>query len=120
MGDNQIDQMSAEEQQEIKNKLLEVIQDHVKADDKFTEIDTKEISKKISESGMQLLMAEELLSGYKMYVKATILQVNGMASSSNTLWTAQDLNLSVSWTNDEKCSVWLTVIVNPNPPTLPQ
>ena len=39
--------MSAEEQQAIKDKLLGLIQEHLKEDAKFTEIDTKEIAKTV-------------------------------------------------------------------------
>ena len=50
---------------------------------------------------MTQLRQESIVDGYKLFVKAVILQVNGMASSTNTLWAvdgqARDINLSVSW-----------------------
>ena len=50
---------------------------------------------------MTQLRQEMIVDGYKLFVKAVILQVNGMASSTNTLWAvdgqARDMNLSVSW-----------------------
>eukprot|EP00656_Telonema_subtile_P026512 TRINITY_DN2848_c0_g1_i1.p1 TRINITY_DN2848_c0_g1~~TRINITY_DN2848_c0_g1_i1.p1 ORF type:complete len:156 (-),score=51.62 TRINITY_DN2848_c0_g1_i1:287-754(-) len=112
--------MAAAELEGIKGQLVDLIGSCITEDAKFGDIDSKEVAKEISEKSMALLMDQPLLEGYKMFVKAVILQVNGMAASSNTLWSAQDYNLSVSWSNEAKCAVWLTVIANPNPPSLPQ
>eukprot|EP00658_Telonema_sp_P-2_P033680 TRINITY_DN2466_c0_g1_i1.p2 TRINITY_DN2466_c0_g1~~TRINITY_DN2466_c0_g1_i1.p2 ORF type:complete len:136 (-),score=48.28 TRINITY_DN2466_c0_g1_i1:288-695(-) len=130
--DNQAEQAQAEPAQAeagtldndrkeaIKQRLIEVIQEFVPADAKFTSLDTKEASTNISATCFQLLKEAPELEGHKLFVKAAILQVNGYAISSNTLWSPEDHNLSVSWTNNVGCTVWLTAVVNPNPPVLIQ
>eukprot|EP00658_Telonema_sp_P-2_P008874 TRINITY_DN13360_c0_g1_i1.p2 TRINITY_DN13360_c0_g1~~TRINITY_DN13360_c0_g1_i1.p2 ORF type:complete len:124 (+),score=40.84 TRINITY_DN13360_c0_g1_i1:247-618(+) len=112
--------MGPEEQEAIKQRLIGVIQEFIPDDDKFAAIDTKEASKSISEKSFHVLKETPELEGHKLFVKAAILQVNGFAISNNTLWSPQDYNLSVSWTNSAGCTVWLTALVNPNPPVLPQ
>merc|ERR1712028_64643 len=116
--------MSAEEQEALKCRLLEIVQGHVGQDTAFADINAEDnVPSKISEDVMTQLREESIVDGYKLFVKAVILQVNGMASSTNTLWavdgTMKDMNLSVSWTNEARCSVWLTVVANPNPPVMP-
>merc|ERR1712070_227473 len=124
MGAPEHTKMSTEEQDAVKGRLLEIIQGHVGQDTAFVDIRAEDnLPSKISEEIMTQLRQEPIVEGYKLFVKAVILQVNGMASSTNTLWAVdgkmRDMNLSVSWTNDARCSVWVTVVANPNPPVMP-
>merc|ERR1712224_632409 len=105
--------MADQVDEEIKGKLLALIKQHLGEDTKFSDMNPDDqIPSKISEGAMNLLRNEESLPNHKLFCKAIVLQVNGMASSTNTLWCTEgemrDRNFSVSWTNNVKCSVWLT------------
>merc|ERR1712028_330291 len=80
-------EMAAEEQEALKGRLLEIVQGHVGQDTAFADINAEDnVPSKISEDVMTQLREESIVDGYKLFVKAVILQVNGMASSTNTLW----------------------------------
>merc|ERR1712188_346526 len=118
MGDFVEPEMAAE-QDAVKAQLLQIVQKYVADDASFVDLSSVEgLPAKISEEVMTFLREHcPLTQGYKLFVKTVLLQVNGMASSTNTLWALEgeyrDYNLSVAWTNSARCSVWLTVIANP-------
>merc|ERR1711934_565133 len=64
--------------------------------------------KECMKEAMDYLMGKKELEGYKFFVKATLVQVNGYAQCATTYWSPDGRDLSVNEVNKENVMMILT------------
>merc|ERR1712166_915764 len=67
-----------------------------------------EVCGEIMKGAMEYLKANTNFQGYKFFVKASILQINGFAQCATTYWTPDGMDISCNCNNEKGVMVILT------------